>query len=423
MPLPEGRWTKPTNIEHYKMFATHEDAIGWFNGAVPKYFVNPPKAIPLTNPHYDVLEKELDTIWKSFVELFPRDTEGLTKPPFIVLTDSRDVNAFVMYDSDLGVSPHAFIVNLGVFTSKNGKANDVQLRGLIAHELAHHVLKHQWPGNKDKTQKWYSIDAATADGFGWQQKDDLKLREKGQLFINNGIYTGDYPLAEWNGVSRTGGTLAGTFTYVHRDSKTKEPEKCAEAEGAQKAIDAYLNTIRDPFGNLSLTAPNRTRLDELTKRFVDKEILCGASSGTATLWTSLAKQLGTSEATQKARLPKSTATIIDSAKSPTEALFKLVKTYDETALGLDASKLRYYSTEEEADDVSVNVLFRSRLDPNAAASFFEDIMLDDKTAKACTASANMGEPPYGFLRDPHHDTCWRIWHLKALVTYLSTPVE
>lgn len=421
MPLPKGNWTKATNIEHYKMFATHADAIGWFEGFAKRNRIQAKALPPTMDAYYDVLEKELDVIWKSFVDLFERDTEGLTKPPFIVLTDAKEVNAFAVYDTELGVSPHVFMVNVGVFTSKNGKANDVQLRGLIAHELAHHVLKHGWPGSREKVQKWYSADTAIGDGFGWQQKDDATLRSKGLAFLIGVTDTGDDPLVEWNGVPRPGGVLYETLGYVHRSAKTKEPEKCAAAETAFDAIGSYLATVTDPLQTLPLTTPVKKRIDELTRAYVGQELACGSSSA-ETLWVSLAEQLQTSEAVLKSKLKPTTVALIDNAASPAEALFALVKRADQGTIALgDVSKLRYYSTEEEADDVSVNVLFRAGHDANGMASFIEDIAYSDKSAKACSAAADLGEPPYGPLRDSHHHSCWRIWHANKLVSYLSTP--
>jgi hypothetical protein len=421
MPLPQGNWTKKTNIEHYKMFATHADALGWFEGIAKRYQLDG-KPLPTTDPNYDPLEKELEVIWKSFTELFPRDTEGLTKPPFIVLTDSQDVNAFAIYDPELAISPHVFIVNVGIFTSKNGRANTTQIRGLIAHELAHHVLKHQWPDNREKVQKWYSVDKAAADGFGWQQKDDPTLRKTGVAFVTATTDTGDSPLVEWNGVPRLGGILSKTLTYVHRDARAREPEKCSASELAYEALEIYLKSVTDTLQTLSLTAAVKKRIDELTRAYVEKELACGGSS-TDTLWKSLAEQYQTTEAAFKAQLAKTTtATIIDNARSPTDAVFSLVKRYDQSTVSLgDVSKLRYYSTEEEADDVSINVLFRAGYDANGTASLLEDIGRDDAWAKACKAASDAGEPSYGPLSDDHHHACWRIWHSKQLIKYLSTP--
>src|SRR5262249_45849882 len=151
MPLPEGHWQKPTNIEHYKIFTTHAEALAWFETwKVSELGVlhgnNNDKVVPLDDPRYGTLESELAVVWKAYLELFPRDTEGLKTPPFIVLTNTPKVDAFALYDRQIGLSPHAFVVTVGALGSGETKADANALRGLIAHELAHYVLKHNWPG-------------------------------------------------------------------------------------------------------------------------------------------------------------------------------------------------------------------------------------------------------------------------------------
>ena len=50
-----------------------------------------------------------------------------------------------LYDDALKQSPNVFIVQTPVLA-----LDKAALRGVIAHELTHHVLKHKWPGIETK---------------------------------------------------------------------------------------------------------------------------------------------------------------------------------------------------------------------------------------------------------------------------------
>jgi len=424
MPLPEGKWAKKTNAEHYKIFANHEEAIEWFEAWHAKHFADSPiKPLPRTDALYATLEKELATMWAAFTELLPRDTEGLAKAPFIVLTDDPAVNAFAPYDPDLKVLPHAFIVNVGVFTTTNGKATSAQLRGLIAHELGHHVLKHAWPDVHEKVERWYSVDTAVGDGFGWQQKDNAALRTQGHRVIESELQTGGYAITEWHGNPRVGGWLRTTLDGIHDAAAQKASETCYAATIARDDLRSYVATLLDDMGTLQ-TGPRgvRTKISELSQAYVDKELAC-TNVETDTLWTVWSKQLGVPESDLRKGTAKEYAALVDEAPSAASAIFALTKRLDDDviALGGSVAKLRYYSVEEEADDVSINILFRSEMDANGMALFLHDLALTNKAEKSCEAHVNAGEPAYGPLRSAHHSTCWRVWHSRQLVKYLSTP--
>ena len=77
--------------------------------------------------------------------------------------------------------------------------------------------------------------------------------------------------------------------------------------------------------------------------------------------------------------------------------------------------LRFYSTEENADDVSVLVLRAAGLQPNGTADFMVS-MLDEDHQIACYRSIDHNEvPAYGVnLLDDHHAPCWRAYHMNQL---------
>jgi hypothetical protein len=90
-------------------------------------------------------------------------------------------------------------------------------------------------------------------------------------------------------------------------------------------------------------------------------------------------------------------------------------------LGIDVSTLRYYTTEEQADDVAIAVLYKIGADPLALTKFLEERYVVGADRAACENEIAAGEPTYGILSIRHHSRCWRIAHGRALASWLATP--
>jgi hypothetical protein len=82
--------------------------------------------------------------------------------------------------------------------------------------------------------------------------------------------------------------------------------------------------------------------------------------------------------------------------------------------GAPWTAVRYFSTEEDADDTSVPVLRNAGLEPTGLGDFLANVLPADQQAK-CRALIDGGKvPPYGAdLVDDHHGTCWRVYHIGA----------
>ena len=82
--------------------------------------------------------------------------------------------------------------------------------------------------------------------------------------------------------------------------------------------------------------------------------------------------------------------------------------------GRDITTLRYFSTEEAADDATVPVLRDMGLPADGVGQFF-NVLMDGAGRTACDSLLAAGTtPPYGDLVDEHHATCWRISHVRQV---------
>jgi hypothetical protein len=83
--------------------------------------------------------------------------------------------------------------------------------------------------------------------------------------------------------------------------------------------------------------------------------------------------------------------------------------------------LRYFSDEEDADDVSVIVLRGADVKPpHAIGSFLTGFLPADAKARCNDLLARTEVPPYGHdLIDEHHSFCWRADHTRRLAEHLA----
>jgi hypothetical protein len=430
LPLPTSVWEKATNREHYKVFATHAEAAAWFDA----WKVGPGGAsrgatkdvvIAGTDPRQAALAEDLAKVWGVFRELFPRDCEGLDAPQ-ILLTTARRTNAYVLFDRSSGerssgLQPHVIFVSGGSLGARFDPVTREALRGLIAHELTHHVLKHSWPGHDKKAYRFYSTKAAKGAGFGFEQDDDPAMRESGEKYLRLAESTGDFPLREWNGVVRDASAAEVIRQELHREAAKATPTLCTQADEARAKLDTHSETILDyTFMSVRAAPAQLVELDTLSKAYVAAESACAASYP-KTLFEVTAELFGKTEAEVRESATPNDRAINDGASNAFDALAKIASTNDEVLLGIDVSTLRYYTVEEQADDVAIEVLSRIGADPLALTNFLENLYVVGADRAACRKEIALGEPTYGILSSSHHSPCWRIAHGRALASWLTTP--
>lgn len=415
VPTPGGHaiWTKATNIAHYKIYADRAAAIAWFKGVQDRGDTGLAADAPVADgdPRYADLDKKVSEIWNGFKSEFPADTQDLPVP-IVVLIESSKPGAYAVFDPELGLSPNVFMIQTPTLA-----LGDDALAGVIAHELAHHVLKHKWPGVEDELEIWYDATKTVKEGFGFQQGDDASIKKVGKPAQIYGFSTGDYPLTQWNGTTRPGGSLDDFVGYTHVKAKATNAAPCAESDTAYQALLAFTDPIRDRATNtLAPTAEQLTQIDTLSKTYIQKETAC-TSVVTGSFFKLVGEALGISEADARAGATPAEVEANDAASSPFDALVRLTKKYDELMVASDLKNVRYYSYEEQADDTSVGVLKALGLPSDGITKYLKNGALDDAGRAKCTSFGD-SEPPYGIISDAHHSTCWRIWHTQKLSSSL-----
>jgi hypothetical protein len=432
--LPEGIWTRATNLDHYHVFASQDEAVAWFEAFDVAKSADEgrpaDKVVPHDDTRYASLEGDIASLWLAFQRLFPRDTQDLDGPPRVLLIERTDVNAYAAFDEALtcrpggpaGCAPHAFIVHTASLGMGHPATTIDPLPGLLAHELSHHVLKHTWPGVADKVKKYYAASAWPR--LGAPAGDDAALRATGEKWIDFAKVAGPFPVDELHGLPWLGTQplFAGTLTELVSQAKASGGSGCADVAAAAKDLDAFVPSVVDVADQALLVDGERgKKLDMLSSALVGKLEPCLASVHDS-LYDVIAQQTSgvlTPKAVEGA-FSSAERSVVDAAHTPFDALLAVTeKTYQEMR-AIDTSGVRFYSIEEEADEVGIHALFRSGRDARSLATFFGYVFLDDASRGACDARiAKNTEPPFGILSDEHHATCWRIDHARRLVRYLS----
>jgi hypothetical protein len=416
---PDGHafWTKSTNIAHYKIFPDRAAAIAWFTGVQGRgdTGLESDKPVPATDGRYADIDKKVEEVWKGFQAGFQADTQDLPTP-IVVLVDSPKPGAYALWDPDLGLSPNVFMIQTPTLT-----LGDDAIRGVIAHELAHHVLKHKWPGVSDKIEIWYDATKTVEHGFGFEQANDAAIKKTGKTAQVYGQSTGDYPLTQWNGATRRGGTLDDFVGYVHVKAKATNAAACADADTAYEAMLAYADPYRDRATNtLTMTPDQLTQLDSLSKTYIAKETTC-TSVVKDGFFKVVGEALGISEADAREQATPEEIAAADQSTSAFDALVRITKKYDEYMTTNDYKNTRYFSFEEQADDTSIGVLKNLGFAADGITTYLKKGALDETALAKCNALGTTNEPPYGIISDPHHSTCWRIWHTTKVVAFVSSP--
>lgn len=421
IPIPDGIWTKATNIEHYKVYATRDDAIAWFNGVKGEdASIANDTAVASSDPRYADIDAKVADIWKGFQQVFPRDTEDLPAP-WVILTNpaSNLPGAYAVYDGGLGLSPNVFMIQTPTLP-----IGDVALRGVIAHELTHHVLKHKWPGIEDKIERWYDATKTAKSGFGFDQTNDDGVAANGLKYVNAADSTGDYPLTQWNGWDRPNSAFDYYRALIHQQAAAKSAGPCTDSDNSRNTLIDFVNPLRDQAtGTFAATTDQLPQLDTLTKDAVAKETTC-ASAVTGQLFDIVAADQGTTSAQIRAGASPDQIAANDAASNAYDAIVRLTKSDDAAMLAIDTKNLRHYTFEEQADDMSQVVLFFLNEDVHGIIVYLQQGALTDSAGTLTNAqrsectSYGTNEPPYGILSDPHHGTCWRIWHSTNLAAGL-----
>lgn len=365
--------------------------------------------VPVTNTaYYGRAHTLLDRAWEMFRADVPVGRLA-DKPPAIVVVDKMTANAFIIGANGPGMTSWSVQIHSELLRSSY---SDETIVSTLLHELTHAVRQHTVDEIKTRTYRFFSTD--TPEVLGFQQTDrsteHALYREWADAAELAGMYSED-----WLDALPYDGVLASLFVTLEQRA-TYTQTGCAATLASLRTIMRHI-TARRLDGSITLPdaekASLRTHLETMRScasnpamsfralvdfggpewvEYVDQLMLADEKP----LWTAPAfTAIATLTANRRATMRKVEARFAASVHRPW-------------------SSLRYFSTEEEADDYAVRIGKHHGVALAGREEFFLGNVGPDR--EACAALLAAGQPvAYGRnLFDAHHASCWRIAHGRQI---------
>ena len=409
----------------FLQFDDHAGADQWFTGFEATLAASesrPPRALVAeSDPRFVRMRDLLERGWASYAE--QRPVGELDRAPELVVIDDPSVNAFVAFDKTDGKIGWTVMVQTGLLDLD---ASEPAILGVVMHELTHAVDRHVLPDAGDRFRIHYQVEPGEAEPLGFEQNDQPVARAAISAWRKLGEEAGPYPLAELNGVPTGSESLmTRVFNAVLQRAvaPTRRPAPRRSSWSARSARSSASGRRRSMDCSRPLDDAERAELDRLSSDFLAALRDPCLAGSTLDLFPLIAELFNVTIEEVRAEfdpadeeLIRGRPSSIKSRSSPPIATARMreVEAMLVADTGLDTSSLRYYSTEEAADDSTVPVLAGMDLPPDALGEFMLAMLPADAQA-GCTEILGREEvPPYGDLIDEHHAFCWRAYHVTAL---------
>ena len=409
----------------FLQFDDHAGADQWFTGFEATLAASesrPPRALVAeSDPRFVRMRDLLERGWTSYAE--QRTVGDLDRAPELVVIDDPSVNAFVAFDKTAGKIGWAVMVQTGLLDLD---ASEPAILGVVMHELTHAVNRHVLPDAGDRFRIHYQVEPGEAEPLGFEQDDQPVARAAVSAWRKLGEEAGPYPLAELNGVPTGSESLmTRVFNAVLTRAVEADEAACAAAVERVAPLSAFLGERTSPLDGLlrPLDEAERAQLDQLSSDFLAALRDPCLAASTLDLFPLIAELFNVTIDEVRAEFDPADEALIsgrhilDQITILTSDRYTRMREVEAMLVadtGLDTTSLRYFSTEEAADDSTVPVLAGMDLPPDALGEFMLAMMPPDGLT-GCTEILGRGEaPPYGDLIDEHHAFCWRAYHVTAL---------
>jgi hypothetical protein len=406
------------DIDCFVFFESEEAAATWWSGIEAKVavqeFRDPRPTVPESDPRFVRMRELLHRGWEAYKNTNPLADLAQHEPLLVVLEDPT-VNAFVMPDLDTGKAGFAVMVHTRTLDTEG--LDDAAMLGLVMHELTHAVRLHVIPEVKERVRRYYI--AASGEPLGFEQVDDPVARQHGDAWRELASEVGQFDDEDLGGLP-LGGQLSQIFGTVI--SPRKDDPACAQPLADFRTLATELQAQISLLDiSLQVDQAMRGRVDAILAALRDQ---CLADFHDGFIEVVAGMNGVTPDQVRMSLTPEDLAMVdgvhfIDAIAAlaiDRRSKMRATETSFYTAAGRAWDRLRFYSTEEAADDATVPVLHAIPLDPQGLGAFFLGALLDADTSATCSAILARGDtPPYGAdLSDDHHATCWRVDHVRAL---------
>lgn len=388
------------DIDCFQTFATDAEAASWISSTQGV------ATLPETDPLYTRARALTDRAWEAYKKVNHLGDLANARLS-VVVVPNININAWVTGNTEATKVAVTVHYHSAILAPELG---DEEILSVVFHELAHITKLHVLPEVHEKTQRFYL--ASGDEPVGAHQADNAQVRDHVARWIDAAAFAGPYTRPELADLP-IGGNLGALFGWYLEGAAATCPTQVAEVQGIQNELVASISSADD---DIVATAQQRARIVGALDRFATcartgYAVSIHAMLGGDPEWNNYLSSV----------IPADQQWLLDEQDGVTalqilagdrrDQLRATGQTF-QRELGASLGAARYYSTEEEADDMSVRVS-RSEGFATAGVEALMHRMLEN--AAPCDDALAKKQVPYGIhLEDTHHGTCWRIAHARQM---------
>jgi hypothetical protein len=417
------------DIDCFDIFKDDAEAATWFGkfeeglameeGRPPRKFLTP------ADPRWAKTRDLLDRGWEACKKNRPVGLLAEKRPGLVMLEDPTP-NAFVAPNITFDKAGFTVMVQTGLF--EIGGDDDGAL-GVMMHEFQHAIGLHVIGDTRERLKKFY-FASPTTEPIGKYTADDQVARRYGESWKTLADSVGSYDDENLRALPM-GGEIVQILAAAIKQAGTSQATACMNARVAlgQLATEAMM-TVDALTGDVNVSPSLAPRVDEVMD---DVKYDCFADFESDLIDVMATAQNVSRDQIIAAMDPADVALveyehIIDGFSAlllDRRAKMRQLESELATKAGKQWEYLRFFSDEEDADDVSVIVLRGAKVDPPNAIGKFLTLFLPDEAQPICNDMlANRQVPPYGHdLTDEHHSFCWRAHHARQLAEHLEEDAD
>lgn len=392
------------DIDCFQTFADDAAAGAWLTTVVPS------AQVPADDPRFARARALLDRAWTTYQAEAPIGLLAESRLA-LVLLDDPSANAWVTSNPDLGKAVLSVQVHTGIFLDS---FTDDDLLGVLFHEIAHITKLHVFPDIRDRTLRFYLADGA--EPVGAYQPDQAPVRDAVTRWLELAQLVGAHSTAALDDLP-LGGNLDALFSIYLQ----QVPFACAPAAAGVNALYArYLPSPLDD--SLAIDATGTGEIDRALDVLGDcvaphGQTMQGFIASLDAEWQ--AYVMSQFAADEQWLLPEDAFAVLTLLTSDRRGKLLAIERQLATKVGKPWSAVRYFSTEEQADDIAVTMSQVAKMAEPGVAGFMLDALVEFRGA--CEERIASGTVPYGVrLDDDHHGTCWRVAHARQLASSAGT---
>ncbi len=341
----------------------------------------------------------VDQAYLAFKALYPRFMANKDKPAFVIIESENATDIHAYFPEKYEHNHKGLMIFTTSFIASDW--SEAKKLGLVSHEMSHLLF-------------WHLDAKVNPINISYADKTPLSLveAENFKKWISLADIMGWANQKEMNGVTFRSQMGGGMQLLISNLVKSDKPKCGKELENGLGVLTERLEIIDGFYWDSVLTtAEEKSQRDKETRHLLQMIRSCLQEQSSQTNSVKVNQNATNVLRSVDIEVPDDGLSfdgLIDLTKRAQAKLRELAE-------GFAIQKLRYYSSEDQADEAAITVI--KSLGHNG--SDFPDIFftqLDEKSKKLCERAIEDDiEPPFGNLLDSHHAPCWRIYNLRKFI--------